>query len=82
MCRYKSSSFLLAGQYGTGLLARILIFSIDEYGNMVEGRKKITGGTGSQAANDVISDSEGNIIVVGKNSYENNSLITFLKFRF
>jgi hypothetical protein len=82
MCRYKSNSFLLAGQYNTGLSAQMLIFSIDASGNLVTGRKKITGGTGTQTANDVICDADGNIVVVGSNSYENNSMISFLKFRF
>ncbi len=82
MSRYKSSSFLLAGQYGTGLSARLLIFSIDAFGTPVEGRKKITGGTGTQIANDVVSDESDNIITIGSNSYENNSMIYFLKFRF
>jgi hypothetical protein len=82
MCRYKSSSFLLAGQHGTGLSSRMLIFSVDAYGNLVEERIKITGGTGTQSVNDVISDENDNIIAIGRNSYENNSMITFLKFRF
>jgi hypothetical protein len=82
ICRYKSSLFLMAGQYSTGLSARMLIFSTYDDGNMVEGKKKITGGTGTQAANDVISDDEGNIIAVGENSYENNSMISLYKFRF
>jgi hypothetical protein len=82
MCRYKTSSFLLAGQHGTGLSAGMLIFSIDAYGTPDEGRKKITGGTGTQVANDIVSDESDNIITIGSNSYENNSMICFLKFRF
>jgi hypothetical protein len=82
MCRYKSSSFLLAGQYSTGLSARLLIFSVDASGTPVENRKKITGGTGTQVANDVVTDGADNIITIGNNSYENNSMICFLKFRF
>jgi len=82
MCRYKTNSFLLAGQYGTGLSARLLVFSVDAFGVPVEGRKKITGGSGTQIANDVISGDSDNIITVGTNSYESNSMICFLKFRF
>jgi hypothetical protein len=82
MCRYKSNSFLLAGQFDKGLSARQLIFSIDASGAPVEGRKKITKGTGTQITNDVVSDESGNIITVGNNSYESNSMICFLKFRF
>jgi hypothetical protein len=82
MCRYRTSSFLLAGQHGTGLSSRMLIFSVDAFGNLVEDRIMITGGTGSQSVNDVIADEFNNIIAVGRNSYENNSMITFLKFRF
>ncbi len=82
MCRYRSSSFLLAGHSGTGLSSRMLIFSIDIFGDPVEGRQKIEGGTGTQEAFDVICDDDDNIVSVGRNSYENNSMITFLKFRF
>jgi len=82
MCRYKTSTFLLAGQYGTGLSARMLVFSVDASGTPVEDCRKTAGGTGSQIANDVVSDESGNIITVGSNSYENNSMICFLKFRF
>jgi len=82
MCRYKSSSYLLAGRIGTGLSSRMLIFCVDAFGVPVEGRQKIAGGSGTQEAYDVICDENDNIITVGKNSYENNSMITFLKFRF
>lgn len=82
MCKYKTSSFLLAGQHGTGLSSRMLIFSVDAFGELVEGRIKIVGGTGTQEAFDVISDDSDNVIAVGSNSYENNSMICFLKFRF
>ncbi len=80
--RYKTSSFVMAGQTGTGSSARMLIFLTDEEGNHLEGKMVISGGTGSQSVNDVISDDEGNIYAVGKNSYENNSMISLLKFRF
>jgi len=82
MCRYKTNSFLLAGQHGAGLSARMLIFPIDVYGTPDEGLMKITGGTGTQIANDVASGDSDNIITVGSSSYENNSMICFLKFRF
>jgi hypothetical protein len=82
MCRYRSSFFILAGQYGTGLSARLLVFAVDAYGTPVPGYEKITGGTGTQIANDVVSDESDYIITVGSNSYENNSMICFLKFRF
>lgn len=82
MCRYGSNLFLLAGQYGTGLSARMLVFAVDAWGTPIAGYEKITGGTGSQIANDVVSDESDYIIIVGTNSYENNSMISFLKFRF
>jgi len=82
MCKYKTSSFLLAGQHGTGLSSRMLIFSVDAFGELVEGRIKIVGATGTQEAFDVISDDSDDVIAVGSNSYENNSMICFLKFRF
>ncbi|MBI5009998.1 MAG: hypothetical protein HZB98_10205 [Bacteroidia bacterium] len=80
--RYKTSSFVMAGQTGTGSSARMLVFLTDEEGNLLEGKMVISGGTGSQSVNDVITDDEGNIYAVGKNSYENNSMISLLKFRF
>lgn len=78
---YKSSSFLMAGQYGSSSSGSMLIFATDMLGFPVEGKTKIAGGTGSQAVHDVISDGD-DIIAVGNNSYENNSMITLLKFRF
>lgn len=82
LCKYKTASYLLAGQHGTGLSSRMLVFAIDAYGNLSGDKIKIAGGTGTQSANDVISDDSGNIVAIGRNSYENNSMITFLKFRF
>lgn len=80
--RYKSSSFVMAGQSGSGSSARMIIFITDNEGNLISGKSVITGGTGSQSVNDVISDDTGNIFAVGKNSYETNSMISLLKFRF
>lgn len=80
--RYKINYFVMAGQSGTGSSARNLVFLTDEEGNIMPGKSVISGATGSQSLNDVISDNEGNIYAVGKNSYENNSMISLLKFRF
>ena len=82
MARYKTNSFVMAGQSGIGSSAKMIIFITDSEGTQVAGKKMITGGTGMQSAYDVISDESGNIIAVGKNSYENNSMISLLKFRF
>jgi hypothetical protein len=73
--------FILAGQAGPGSSADMLVMRLDESGNEL-GTPMITGGTGLQTANDVITDSEDNVIIVGKNSNKNNSMISFLKFRF
>lgn len=81
LCRYKTNSFLMAGQYGSTTSGSMLIFATNMHGTPVEGRLRIAGGTGNQVAYDVISDGD-DIIAVGKNSYENNSMITMLKFRF
>lgn len=81
MCRYKANSFVLAGTSG-GKSGEMLVFAIDGEGNMLEGKETTRGSTGIQIANDVASDKDGNIIAIGKNSYEANSLITLLKFRF
>ncbi|MGE5406887.1 MAG: hypothetical protein ACM3NR_04160 [Methanosarcina sp.] len=81
MCKYKTNSFVLAGQYGTASGGDMLIFVADANGYADYGRIRKSGGTGSQSAYDVITNDD-DIIAVGKNSYENNSLITFMKFGF
>lgn len=81
VCSYKSNSFLMAGQSGPASSGSMLIFATDMLGNPVEGRRRVAGGTGNQVAYDVLSDGD-DIVAVGKNSYENNSMITLLKFRF
>jgi hypothetical protein len=82
ICRYKLNSYIIAGQFGTGSSGRMLFFIADASGGYVDGKKLIFGGTGTQIAYDVISDTDNNIIAVGKNSYENNSMISLIKFRF
>jgi hypothetical protein len=79
---YKSNSYVIAGQAGTGTSTKMLIFVLDANGNQVDGKEKIFGGSGAQSAYDVISDENDNIIAVGKDTYENNSMISLLKFRF
>lgn len=81
ICNYKTNSFLMAGQYGSATSGSMLIFATDMLGKPVEGWRKIAGGNGNQVAFDIMVDGE-DIIAVGKNSYENNSMITLLKFRF
>ncbi len=81
ICSYKTNSFLMAGQSGPATSGSMLIFATDMLGNPVDGRRRIAGGTGNQVAYDVITDGE-DIVAIGKNSYENNSMITLLKFRF
>lgn len=80
--RYSTDSFVFAGQAGNGSSAKMLIFVTDSLGNQVPGKEMISGSSGTQAAYDLISDDTDNIIVVGKNSFENNSMISFLKIRF
>jgi hypothetical protein len=80
--RYKTSSYVMAGQSGKGSLARMLIFLTDDEGNLLPEKVVYNGGTGSQAVYDVISDDGGNVFAVGKNSYETNSMMSLLKFRF
>jgi hypothetical protein len=60
----------------------MLVFITDASGNPVEGKVKISGSTGLQVANDVASGDDGYIVAVGKNSYDYNTMITLLKFRF
>jgi hypothetical protein len=80
--KYKSSSFVLAGQTGTTSQSKMLIFAIDALGNLIEDKEKITGSTGVQAAYDVVTDSDNNIITIGKDTFGSNSMISLLKFRF
>lgn len=83
--KYNDDSFLLAGytgKIGIGVPAKMLIFEMDGGGNPIEGHKMIKGGTGTQIAYDVTSGDDGNIVTVGKNIFDVNSMITFLKFRF
>jgi hypothetical protein len=82
MTKYSTNSFLLAGQSGIGTAGKMLIFEIDATGNPVAGRQMIKGSTGTQIAYDVVSGDDGYIIAVGENSYDVNSMITFLKFKF
>ena len=62
--------------------AKMLIFVTDSEGNQVAGKDMITTATGVQVAYDVITDENDDIIVVGKNSFENNSMISLFKIRF
>jgi hypothetical protein len=80
--RYKTDSFVFAGQAGNGASSGMLIFVTDSEGNQLPGNEMITSSTGTQASYDVLSDDSDNIIAVGKNSFENNSMISFLKIRF
>ena len=82
IARYKSNSFVMAGQAVIGSSTKMVIFVTDADGYPVDGKNIIAGSTGSQVAYDVISDDNDNIIAVGKNSYGNNSMISLLKIRF
>jgi hypothetical protein len=82
LSRYKTDSFLLAGQSGKGSSSKMLIFEMDATGNLVAGHQMIKGSTGAQAVYDVASGADDYIIAVGKNSYDVNSMITLLKFKF
>jgi hypothetical protein len=80
--KYGSDLFVMAGQAGSGASAKMLIFVTDAEGNQVAGKDMITTATGVQVAYDVITDENDDIVVVGKNSFENNSMISLLKIRF
>jgi hypothetical protein len=80
--KYGTDSFVMAGQAGTGSSAKMLIFVTDANGTQVPGKEMITTATGVQVAYDVITDENNDIVVVGKNSFENNSMISLFKIRF
>lgn len=66
---------------GTDQSGDMLFLFLDNDGNNISYPKTyITGGTGLQTVYDAIIDSEGKVVAVGINSYENNSLITLIKF--
>jgi hypothetical protein len=79
---YKRGSFIIAGQSGKGSVSDMLLFEIDSDGNQIEGHQLIKGSTGMQIAYDIVSGDDGYIVAVGRNSYDVNSMISFLKFRF
>ena len=80
--RYKSSSYVMAGQSGTGSSARMVVFLTDNEGNLQTQNVVFSGGTGSQAINGIVVDADGNIYSTGSNKYESNTMIALLKFRF
>jgi hypothetical protein len=79
---YSAGNFLLAGYINANPGLKMAIFEIGPDGNPVSGMTMINGSTGDQVANDVISGDDGYIIAVGRNTYDVNSMISFLKFRF
>ena len=80
--KYKTNSFVIAGQSGTNSVSKMLLFVIGADGGLVSGEEKKISGTGAQAVYDVMTDADDNVIAVGKNSYDTNSMISLLKFRF
>ena len=77
-----SGYYLLSGIYGKTTAAKMMVCEIDSTGTLVAGHQIIKGSTGVQYAYDVTAGEDGFIIAVGKNSYDVNSMITFLKFKF
>lgn len=80
--RYRNNYFVLAGKEGTASSSKVLFFVTDAEGNPVPGWEKVTGSDGVQAANDVLSDQSGCVVAVGENTFDVNSLICLIKFRF
>ena len=73
---------LFPGYKGTGSSSKMLIFELDANGDPVAGHQMIQGSTGVQVAYDVMSGDDEYIIAVGKDNYDVNSMMTFLKFMF
>jgi hypothetical protein len=80
--KYRTDSFIISGIAGKTTAAKMMVCEIDANGAPVSGHQLIKGSTGVQYAYDVTSGDDGYIIAVGKNSYDVNSMITFLKFKF
>jgi hypothetical protein len=79
---YGDGNYLLAGAVKTGTGYGMAICQIDRDLNLVAGRTMIKGGLGDEKAYDVVSGDDGYIIAVGSNTYDVNSMITLLKFKF
>jgi hypothetical protein len=60
----------------------MLFLEVDEEGTIVGDHQLIKGSTGNQTAYDIAEDDDGYLVAVGKNSFDANSMISFLKFRF
>ena len=82
LIRVPDQGYMAAGNTGgTEQSGDMFFMFLDQNGNNITYPETfITGGTGLQSINDDIIDSEGKIVAVGINSYENNSLITLIKF--
>jgi hypothetical protein len=80
--QYGSDSYVLAGYSGLSSASKMLVFEMDSDGNIPSGKSMIRGSTGEQLCYDVVSGDDGYVIAVGKNKYDINSLISFLKFKF
>lgn len=82
LIRIPEGGYIAAGNTGgTEQSGDMFFMFLDDQGNNVASPRTFkTGGTGLQSVNDAIIDSEGKVVAVGINSYENNSLITLLKF--
>ncbi|HVN59058.1 MAG TPA: hypothetical protein VMT63_12215 [Bacteroidales bacterium] len=82
MATYTGGNYLLAGSVSVGTGLRMAIFEVTPEGNPVNGAVMVNGSTGDQVANDVVSGDDGYIIAVGSNTYQINSMISLLKFKF
>ncbi len=80
--RLPEGGYMAAGNTGgTERSGDMFFMFLDDQGNNVSSPETFkTGGTGLQSVNEAIIDSEGKVVAVGVNKYENNSLITLLKF--
>jgi|WetSurMetagenome_2_1015567.scaffolds.fasta_scaffold00006_24 hypothetical protein len=82
IARYRNNFFIAAGRSGPEASSDMLFFILDEWGNISDGNQVISGSQGIQTAIDVISDTDNSVIATGINNNENNSMISFFKFRF
>ena len=82
LIRIPEGGYIASGNTGgTEQSGDMFFMFLDDLGNNVSSPETYkTGGTGLQSVNEAIIDSEGKVVAVGINSYENNSLITLLKF--
>jgi len=73
--------YYIGGRVGLPSSSDMFFLQIDDMGEAV-GQPVISGGSGSQEANDILLADDGFLYSVGTTGYENNTMMCFLKFKY